>query len=262
MKKIWLMGGFGNVLFQILAYNVISKTNVNVFYVTKLTEKNSITKYLKWTIHKPIYENLIDTNQIINVKSIPALFTILIAILSNKFKIESKISTVYNKNFQLKNPVSENIFGYFQEKEFLSENKKELLSLGEKLRTLYSSSTKTPIVVHYRKGDSDWVDKYPNYYNQIKKMLKKESLPIMIVSDSIEDANYFFKDVKNIKILSSNNAIDDFKYLVSADKLYCAPSTFSWWALHSLKKESEIVVPKFFDDYLGVYVNRKGLTVI
>jgi len=27
MKNIWLMSGFRNVLFQILAFNIISKTN-------------------------------------------------------------------------------------------------------------------------------------------------------------------------------------------------------------------------------------------
>ena len=25
IKKIWLMGGFGNVLFQVLAFNILSK---------------------------------------------------------------------------------------------------------------------------------------------------------------------------------------------------------------------------------------------
>ena len=30
MKKIWLMGGFGNVLFQILVFNIISKKNDQV----------------------------------------------------------------------------------------------------------------------------------------------------------------------------------------------------------------------------------------
>ena len=92
MKKIWLMGGFGNVLFQILAYNVVSKDNKNVFFVTKLTNNNRITKFLKWTIHQPLYNNLIDNNQRISVKFIPALIVVLIAFLSKFVKSKNKTS--------------------------------------------------------------------------------------------------------------------------------------------------------------------------
>jgi len=262
MKKIWLMGGFGNVLFQIVAYNVISKTNKNVFFVTKLIKKNSITKFLKWSIFQPLHNDLIDDNQVINIKFIPALITVLKAFLSKKLKKKNKGATFYNKNIQLKNGVTKNVFGYFQDKEFLSENKKELLSLGDKLRTLYSSSTKNPIVVHYRKGDSDWAIKFSYYYEEIKELLKKEQEPIIVVTDSLEDAKGFFKDVSCLKVIRSENAIDDFKYLISAKKIYCAPSTFSWWAAHSLDENSEVIMPKFFTENLGIYIKSKKLTII
>jgi hypothetical protein len=36
MNKVWLMGGFGNVLFQILAFNFLSKNNSNVFFIKQL----------------------------------------------------------------------------------------------------------------------------------------------------------------------------------------------------------------------------------
>ena len=176
MKKIWLMGGFGNILFQILAYNVISKLNKNVFFVTKLTSKNSITKFLKWTIHDPLFNNLIENNQRVNVKFITAIITISIAFISKLTHSKNQIATFYNKNIQIKNGVSKNVFGYFQDMEFLSENKIELFNLCDKLRTLYSSSTKTPIVVHYRKGDSDWALKFSYYYEEIKNLLKKKKV--------------------------------------------------------------------------------------
>ena len=59
-KNIWLMGGFGNVLFQILAFNVLSKNNNSTFFANVLTKKNTITKFIGWTIHESLYDNLID----------------------------------------------------------------------------------------------------------------------------------------------------------------------------------------------------------
>ena len=262
MKKIWLMGGFGNILFQILAYNVVSKFNKNVFFVTKLTSKNSITKFLKWTIHDPLFNNLIDNNQRANVKFIPALITVLIAFLSKFTKSKNQIATFYNKNIQIKNGVSKNVFGYFQDMEFLSENKIELYNLCDKLRTLYSSPTKTPIVVHYRKGDSDWALKFSYYYEEMKNLLKKEKGTITIVTDSLEDAKCFFNDISCTQVIRSENALDDFKILISAKKIYCAPSTFSWWAAHSLDENSEIIIPNFFKENLGIYVKSKKVTII
>ena len=262
MKKIWLMGGFGNILFQILAYNVVYKLNKNVFFVTKLTNKNSFTKFLKWTIHQPLYNNLIDNNQRVNVKFMPALITVFIAFLSKSIKSKNQIATFYDKNIQIKNGISKNVFGYFQDKEFLSENKKELLNLCNKLRALYSSSTKIPIVVHYRKGDSNWAIKNSYYYEEIKNLLKKEKGTITIVTDSLEDAKCFFKDISCIKVIRSENALEDFETLISAKKIYCAPSTFSWWAAHCSDQETEVIMPEFFKNSLGIYVNTNKLTIV
>ena len=85
MKKIWLMGGFGNVLFQILAFNVISKNNDQVFYVKILTEKNLITKFLGWTIHERLYEDLINKYKIHEIGLLKSSIIILISFLSKKF---------------------------------------------------------------------------------------------------------------------------------------------------------------------------------
>mgnify|MGYP001971546569 CR=1 FL=1 len=66
-KNIWLMGGFGNVLFQILAFNVLSKNNNSIFFVNVLTKKNTITKFIGWTIHESLYDNLGNFCGILNV---------------------------------------------------------------------------------------------------------------------------------------------------------------------------------------------------
>ena len=77
------------------------------------------------------------------------------------------------------------------------------------------------------------------------------------------DAKRFFSEMNNkITITSSKSALDDFKILISAEKLYCAPSTFSWWALHSLSSESEIIIPKLLQDTIGIFVKSNKLKII
>jgi len=261
MKKVWLMGGFGNVLFQILAHNVISKTNKEVYYVNKLTKKNWFTRVLGWTVHQKLYKDLIKEEEYHTVGFFKSIIIVLVSFLSKKSKSHFHLATFYNESAPLRNNISNNIFGYFQDVVFLKNNKEELLKLGKKLNDKYAYESDL-IVVHYRKGDSDCTIKFSYYYEKIRELLKKETKQILIVTDSINDANVFFDGIDNLKIISSHNALDDFKHLVSAIKLYCAPSTFSWWAAHSLGDNSEIIMPKMFKNDLGVFVEKTPLTFI
>ena len=247
------MGGFGNVLFQILAFNVLSEKNGTVFFVKKLTEKNIFTKVLKWKIHQRLYNDLIDEKHFIKVTDVKTFFILICCFFSKLFKLKLKTAFFYNHKTQLNEFSSNNVFGYFQNKVFLSKNQKHIRELGQLLRSNYSFDKKFPIVVHYRKGDSNWALEFAEYYHTVREMLKNEVLPIIVVTDSISNAEDFFKEITNLKILSSKNALDDFKYLVSCNKLFCAPSTFSWWAAHSLLNKTEVIVPEFFMSNLGMY---------
>ena len=261
-KNIWLMGGFGNVLFQILAFNVFSKNKNSFFFVDVLTKKNTITKFIGWTIHESLFNDLIDKKQINEVSFLKSLFIIIASLISKKLNLKFKLSTFYSSSLKIDEKLCKNIFGYFQYNEFLKKNQDELLQFGNKLSLKYALKQKYPIVVHYRKGDSDWALKYSYYYDEIKKMLYEEVLPILIVTDNLKDAKHFFSEMQNTSILSSKNALEDFKYLISAEKLYCAPSTFSWWAAHSLDYKAEVIMPKFFENNLGIYVKTKKLIIV
>jgi len=261
-KNIWLMGGFGNVLFQILAFNVISKKENRIYIVKLLTEKNIITNFLGWSIHENLYDNLIDEKKIQKIGFLKSLIIIITGFISKKLNLKFKLSTFYSSSLKIDKNLCNNIFSYFQYNDFLKKNQEELLQLGKRLRLKYALKQKYPIVVHYRKGDSVWALKHSYYYDEIKKMLNKESLPILIVTDNLQDAKNFFSENQNTSIISSKTALDDFKYLLSAEKLYCAPSTFSWWASHSLSSDSEVIIPKFFQENLGIFVKSNKLTII
>ena len=261
MKKIWLMGGFGNVLFQILAYRALEKNGYKVEYVDILVERNIFTKLLGWTIHESIYKDLIDKNEIQSVSYIRVVGLLFLGFLNRKFKVKNNICTFYSDKNRLKMPYSDNNFGYFQDKYFLEENQIELLKLGRELFNKYKKN-KSEIVVHYRLGDSEWAKEHENYYIKVKNMIMLENETVYIATDSPKEALSFFSDCSNVKLTDSENAMDDFKYMVSASKLYCAPSTFSWWAAHSLSSESQVIMPDFFENKLGIYMNKNRLFLL
>jgi len=259
--KIWLLGGFGNVLFQILVSKVVLKKGKDFKFVKTLTEKNIITTSINWSIHQSLFNQLLQKDQFLKISMINAVYINLIAILSKTLKLRLGKATFYSKNSQFKEPYSENIFGYFQDRFFLEQNKKQLLELGQDLRVMYGSHSEN-IIVHYRSGDSGWAKKYNNYYSKIRELLKKESFKVIIVTDSKKEAELFFYELNNFEVISNENALDDFKILLSAKKLYCAPSTFSWWASHSLSKESSVVFPRALKENLGVYIDNNRITII
>lgn len=261
MKYIWFMGGFGNVLFQILAFRVLKKNGCEAKINKILTERNFLTKTIGWSIHQPLYKDLIKETQYVKLNTFFALWIVLVANISKIFNIKLKYATFYSEKLKFEQPYANNIFGYFQDIYFLEQNKNELIKLGQDIQNLYGSAP-TNIVVHYRKGDSGWAKKYLNYYAEIRELIKKESSEVIIVTDSLEDAKDFFSNISNVEIIQSKDALDDFKILLSSKKLYGAPSTFSWWAAHSLDKNSEVILPRLFKKTLGVYIDKKKLTFL
>lgn len=257
-KKIWLMGGFGNVLFQILAYRVIKSRGENVKYIDVLTEKNYITRILNWTIHEKLYNDFISKNDIIKMGKFKIILILFNSMISRKFNIKTFFATFYTNKVKLREPYSTNIFGYFQEKYFLEENKEELLKLGREIHNIYKRKD-SKIIVHFRMGDSGWAKTNHSYYSKIRNLIKKEKETVFIATDSPKEALDFFKECKNISLTDSKSAIDDFRYMVSAKKLYCAPSTFSWWALHSLQLDVKVIIPSFFNSNLGIYIKKENI---
>ena len=79
MKKervnLWLMGGFGNVLFQMNYGYYLKSKGIDVSFISTLTNENFITKYLlRWKIHQNLYTKVFPENEF-SQKSI--LYTII-----------------------------------------------------------------------------------------------------------------------------------------------------------------------------------------
>jgi hypothetical protein len=266
--KIYFLGGFGNVLFQLTLYISLKHDGYHPVIIDVLTKKNFITNFLKLNIHEAIFKEIAND---LNIKfyrqtKIQTIFIIALAFVSKVSKRQILFTYFFRDNFKKSNLVNSlNLFGYFQNKNFLESNKKHILTLSKTLQNRYNKinlNNQSIVVVHYRYGDSVWAKKCYDYYVSVKKRVKTKK-SVIIVTDSINEANIFFSDLKvDSSQIINNSSLEDFSYMVSAAELYCAPSTFSWWAAHCLKENCKVFLPFMIYKKLGFWNEKVKFEIL
>lgn len=266
MSKIYLQGGFGNVLFQLVHYLSLRNNGHNPVFVDTLTKKNLITRLLGWKIHDKIYLDIFQDLGV-TVQGQSFLKTAAIMILGKlSQRLKTPVFSTYFFSDLYKDPYltqSNHVFGYFQSKRYLESKQNEILQIANALQKRYLFKGLKPyIAVHYRYGDSVWAREYEAYYTAVKQNIQPNN-SVIVLTDSKERAKEFFKDleVSSLQILS-NSPLEDFSYMVSAKELYCAPSTFSWWASHSLRNESKVCFPVFLFNKLGLFGKSMEVNIL
>ena len=264
MKKevnIWLMGGFGNVLFQLFIAHLLKKEGHNISLSTLLTKKNIYTNTLGWTIHDQAYRTLLNDYNENKHPEIPPLF---VAGVSKYINIGKNYSFFYRDlDNLLKNP-STNIFGYFQNKDFLEKNKEELIIFSRDIASKIQqnqSLKNNQACIHIRLGDSTWAKNNLDYYKKALDYLPND-INLTIVTDSIEAAKDLIPSSRRAQFSNSDDVLEDFHLLFSSNIIICAPSTFSWWAAHCAKKAEIIIAPKSLYDQLGIYLDETELILL
>jgi hypothetical protein len=255
LKKIYLSGGFGNILFQLVAYLKFQQEGYDVYFIKTLVEKNCITKLLNWKIHSETF-NLIFKELDIKIfrKNNFSVAKDLI-----KGKISSIITRPYidtyffakgwNEEYLIDNNL---FFGYFQDKYFLERNKDNVKIIVNSLIHLMADfqDNKYDVVVHFRLGDSLWAVNNSSYYLSVKNQLKYLNNPFLIVTDSPREAELYFQDLGEFLVLN-NDANIDFGILITAKMLFIAPSTFSYWASLCLNNTQVVFMPFFLYEKFG-----------
>lgn len=238
------MGGIGNNLFQYLAYLAAKERGLEPILVRNLTESNLVTKVLGWTIHENIFARLHSTEKVSSVVFFRSIFKLIL----------SKYGLLKTRVFFNTLPNSINghtdVFGYFQTKEFVAANKSSFVSIRELLKGNFESDLDGKLVVHFRWGDSGWAKRWNTYYDTLIK-LSEEFEDILIITDDQEVAIRRFSSLSNVVVKKPGTALEDFQILMSSDHLFCAPSTFSWWASQLLGETSTVYMPEFLFEKLG-----------
>ena len=255
-KKVYLCGGFGNIMFQFVLINRLVDLGYEVIIYDNFITNNFITKHiLRWKIQNDFYKIYFKKNNIIINQSsfVKSFIDLLIFYLSKIFK-KSVLNYLYNPtSSELGNSFyKNNIFmGYFQNKTFLENSPsafKRTLESIRKIITHYQIDS----VVHYRGNDS-------GYSKDNLLYLKKAIIGLhdfTIVTDS-RDFIVDQLDGFNFSIVS-NNPLQDFSVLCGAQFFFISSnSTFSWWAAHLLKEHVKVTFPKNIFEQLGYYSLNK-----
>ena len=176
--------------------------------------------------------------------------------ISQRLKIPVCSTYFFSESFKDRYlTTSKHLFGYFQSRRYLESNQKEVQQIAKALQRLYmSNKQKDPYVaVHYRYSDSNWAKEYEDYYTTVKQNIQQNK-DVVILTDSKDRAKEFFKDLKvsSLKVMS-NTPILDFSYMLGAQELYCAPSTFSWWASQTKSNTERVFLPYFLKKKLGFF---------
>ncbi len=216
--KIWLMGGFGNQLFQINTGAYLIHQGHTVTFVTNLIEKGFVTeKILKWKIHEDTLRS-----KLLNLRSArhPHLLPALLA----KAPMLTSVACFYHSAID-ENSLSRHIFGYFQDPEFNADLWFDVDYGFITPITLPPHDT----VVHLRFTDANNFSDNLDYYSEAISKLGKAKL--FVCTDDREYAsNFLRRNSVTDFIISHGSLVDDFGAMVQAKDLVVAPSSFSWWA--------------------------------
>ena len=243
--KIFLFGGFGNLLFQInYCYYLREqypnrKINCSDFFIRYLVR---LTKCLRYTDHKSLVAlenfNIKTTSSIYDIPSVIKLS------LSKVFGKEWLKSKCFGRTLPSEDDIQnlKNVFGYFQHNACVSEKFTKML-LDRINNPLFNHLERPAVAIHFRGGDipKNNDDKLISYYSSALKNVRHAT----IVTDDVVRAKLFFVKFCPwliISISSGQTEVEDFVILSRAKYLVASNSTFCWWAAEIC--QGEVVQPK------------------
>ena len=244
-KEQYFIGGFGNILFQLVALRQNGACPNAV-----LTQRNILTDVINWKIHEPLFLELYPDLpwrlklRLIDVMNISLIYCSRILRLKFKNYFWSTSDDKLTARFYS---------GYFQDKNYLINNSAIVIDVASDLKSRLNVSDTDDKVVHFRWGDSTWSKLYRDYYEKVFEILSPESFTV--VTDDISKLTEFINTSSPLISVYSGSALNSFKVLCGASDLYVAPSTFSWWAAQTINNAGTVNMPRKLFDKLGYYGN-------
>lgn len=252
IKKVYLSGGFGNIMFQFVLINKLKELGYTVVIYDIFLKNNIITKrVLKWNLQNDFYKLYFKKNKIpIESSSIVNSFYAIFLFYFSKLYNKSFFGHLFNStnseihtNFHLNN----SFMGYFQTKDFLEKNPSAFKITLESIRKIIIHH-QIDSVVHYRGNDSGYSKDNLSY-------LKKAITGLHNFTIVTDNRDFIVDQLEGFNLsIVSNTPLLDFSILCGAQKNFiCSNSTFSWWAAHLLKEDVKVTFPKNIFEQLGFY---------
>lgn len=270
-KTIYLMGGLGNVLFQLnYLYNLRSLGMLTKVNCTLLENSYLTKKLLRWTDHRTL--NILLELQLLS--DIDLEFDGYINIFAgalSKFLDRDVLSARY---FGLTSPSINNIsadhlFGYFHKhnsinKQFIKKVRGEILRRIDFTEFSYVREALNIIgnsfVVHVRGGDYAYDASFAISNDYYRKALSGQEKCYILTND-IEFSKNLFSGIEiKYNFLNTKTALEDFIILALSKNKILANSTFSWWAAELGNLEGTIIQKDPFFDHINSWYPDSKVT--
>lgn len=258
--KIYLMGGLGNNIFQVLA--TLDSRNKPV-YSSFLQRSNFITRFLGWTIHENVIEQLFDLELVQPRGSFlsEALDVLLLA--------SSKIlgCEVLSRNYMNSTPYLKQIIYSTKLGGYMHPVSLEQFNFLSTKRNFFKASIDSveQIGVHVRRGDLGdnaalGLLESETFNNVVKKEASYSEYPIVVYTNDKSwcERNLTFDYEFSQCLPGFNPVVSDFIGLASSATLICSNSTFSYTAA-MLGCNERVLVPSPFFKSESIYVPDKWI---
>jgi Glycosyl transferase family 11 len=240
-KIVYLMGGLGNVLFQInYLYNLREQGFLVKADCTLLRDNFFTNKILRWSNHKTLdiladLELLDDID--INFDGYKNIFVGALAKFTGRVLLSTQYSGLVAPEMSDKDP--SHLFGYFHERNPI--NKLLVKKINNRIKKLVASEEFSILsealqavgdnyVVHVRGGDYKQDSAFVISKEYYRKALMGQKKCFIVTNDK-EFSRRFFEDIEiDYDFLNTRTSLEDFIILALCRNKVLANSTFSWWA--------------------------------
>jgi len=231
-KKVLLMGGIGNKLFQLARAVELQEKNIIVELVYIDPKMTKFYKLSGHTIH-PEWIDIPFLSGIFNIHIRPITFIEFIQLVIKFFTKKVGLSDDFNINLydvlEKRGEISWDV-GYFQSKNHLSLS--TLNKVADELIKILNIKKKNSkeLTLHIRGGDFDTKNRIQKKQMEAIILLCQSLMLNLIV---VTNDNVFSKKLLGetlYKFYKGKSAYDDFIKLASSSNLYLSNSTFAFWA--------------------------------
>lgn len=275
MKIVILMGGLGNVLFQLNYAELLAEANVDVAISTSILKSSSIVQRFALLSNHRTLESLEALGILNNLNSAEVGVYDLIKAKVSKvisravggvryvnhgneavaFKEENRKEVGY---FHLNVPISAaftrklctSLSGLAQRNGFEARNKKELAILQQ-----------SKVLVHYRGGDFSHQDRVEANSEPFYKNALCGTSEVCVVTADRNGAQIALSEVPSIQklhFIGGKDVLYDMWLMGRAERLICSNSTLCWWAAEV--GDNEVVVePRVFYRHLPEWTPRTNI---
>ena len=261
--NIFLMGGSGNVFFQISRAVSLRELgyDVEVIYLSK-NYKKIISKVINHTQHNMIVDPRLICKHV-NLKIRKCKFHDIIRLCLLYLKRHYGSTAAFDTNLvEFEKQAIALDVGYFQSNEHVSKSSIAMVSSAiQDLLKIRSSPNADRSLIHYRGGDFQATMR-PDV-NALNALVNNSGSDFKFVTNDVNAVRNLFGS--EVEFTTGSSADEDFILLAQASEIFVSQSTFAFWALACSplpKKEIYIEKNNYLLDLIKTYFTDDQIVIL